>query len=87
LNYDQAIEAYSKVLNLDSGNFEARLKRAKLYVELRDFSEALDDLDSAVKVNPYSGDVYSLRSQCYDALGDQEKARQDTWRARVFVNR
>mgnify|MGYP000898307680 CR=1 FL=1 len=87
LIYDKAAESYSRALNLDPNNFEARLKRARLTFEIRKFPEALDYLDTAVKVNPYSGDVYTLRSKCYAALGDQEKARQDSWRAKVFVNR
>jgi len=28
-----------------------------------------------------------IRGQCYEMIGDAEKARQDSWRARVFADR
>jgi tetratricopeptide (TPR) repeat protein len=84
---DRALEAYSRALNIDPNHFEARLRRAKLYVELNNYGDAVADLEQAAKVNPYSGEVYLLRSQCYEILGDSERARQDTWKARVFADR
>jgi len=45
------------------------------------------DLEHAAKANPKSGEVYQLRARCYEILGDDEKARQDWWKARVFAHR
>ena len=56
-------------------------------MELNNYKDAVADLKQAAKANPYSGEVYVLRSQCYEILGDSEKAREDTWKARVFADR
>jgi Flp pilus assembly protein TadD len=47
----------------------------------------VEDLDQAAKVNPYSGEVYMLRAKCHKALGNEEKTREDLWKARVFAHR
>jgi len=84
---DKALEAYSRALNIDPKNFETRVKRAKLYMDRNNYRDAVADLEQAAKVNPYRGEVYLLSSQCYKNLGDNEKARQDAWKARVFADR
>jgi Flp pilus assembly protein TadD len=56
-------------------------------MELGSYTQAVTDFDNAAKANPYTGEVYRLRAQCYETLGDSEKARQDSWKARVFANR
>jgi Flp pilus assembly protein TadD len=56
-------------------------------MELNEYQRAVTDLEQAAKTNPYSGEVYMLRAQCYEVLGDPEKARQDSWKARVFAHR
>ena len=84
---DRAIESYSKALSIDQNHFEARLKRAKQFLELENHTLALADLEYAAKVYPYSGEVYQLRAVCYEVLGEHEKARQDSWKVRVFVHR
>jgi tetratricopeptide (TPR) repeat protein len=84
---EKAVEAYSMALNIDPDHFEARLKRAKLYAEIGEPGQALKDLDHAAKINPHRGEVYLLRAQCHEALGDNEKAQADTWKARVFAHR
>jgi len=84
---DRAVEAYSRALNIDPNNFDARVRRAKLYMEVNNFTQAVADLEHAAKVNAYSGEVYELRARCYETLGDKEKARQDQWKARVFAHR
>jgi len=84
---DRAVEAYSRALNIDPNNFDARGRRAKLYMEVNNFTQAVADLEHAAKVNAYSGEVYELRARCYETLGDNEKARQDQWKARVFAHR
>jgi len=63
------------------------LRRGKLFMELNEYQRAVTDLEQAAKTNPYSGEVYMLRAQCYEVLGDPEKARQDSWKARVFAHR
>jgi len=84
---DRALEAYSRALSIDPNNFEARLKRANLYMELNNIKDAVADLDQAAKINPYKGDIYLLRGRCYEMLGNIDEARQDEWRAKVFANR
>jgi Tfp pilus assembly protein PilF len=81
------VEAYSRALTIDPSNFAARLKRAELYMDLNEHAQALKDLDYAAKINPYSGEVYLMRAECYETLGDGEKSRADMWKARVFAHR
>ncbi len=84
---DRALEAYSRALTIDPTHFEARMRRAKLFIELTNYKEAVMDLEHAARANPKSGEVYQLRARCYEILGDDEKARQDWWKARVFAHR
>jgi tetratricopeptide (TPR) repeat protein len=84
---EKAVEAYSMALNIDPDHFDARLKRAQLYVEINEHGQALKDLQHAAKINPHSGEVYQLRARCHEALGETEKAQADTWKARVFAHR
>ena len=84
---DRAVEAYSRALTIDPNNFDALLRRAKVYMELNDHARALTDLEKATEVYPYSGMLYRLRAECFEVLGETEKARQDKWRARVFIDR
>ena len=44
---------------------------------LHDYSKAIDDYTAALQLNPNAEDAHRLRGQCYELLGETEKAQQD----------
>jgi len=42
-----------------------------------DYSKAIDDYTAAIQLNPNVEDAHRLRGQCYELLGETEKAEQD----------
>lgn len=73
-----AIEVLTKALRLSPRLWQAYQYRGQL--RLRDpgsWSEALADLNEAIRLAPHEAHLYSLRSQIYELLGDGFSARQD----------
>jgi tetratricopeptide (TPR) repeat protein len=57
-NFTQAITNFSKLIEADKNNFEARLYRASSYIEIGNYPEALNDLYEAEKLNPKSFELF-----------------------------
>lgn len=47
------------------------------HMYLHDYSKAIDDYSAAIQLNPNSEDAHRLRGQCYELIGETEKAQQD----------
>jgi serine/threonine protein kinase/WD40 repeat protein/tetratricopeptide (TPR) repeat protein len=77
----EAVDEFSRVLEADPGRTAIRFRRAKILFRLGRFAEAVADLDAVIKRFPEDPDVYELRGQIHDALGDQERATADRKRA------
>lgn len=83
--FDQAIEAYSKVINLDPEYVEALLGRGGVYVDLGDFQRAIEDYDKAIAINPNNALAYAGRGFADLRLGDFQQAIKDCGRA-ISIN-
>jgi tetratricopeptide (TPR) repeat protein len=46
-----AMELYSKVVDLDSGNYEARIGRGTLHLEAKDYKRAVEEFTAAEKID------------------------------------
>ena len=57
------------------------LKRAKIYLALKDEAKALDDLDSAILLDSGLAEAYFLRGKLYFVLNNKEAAYNDLRRA------
>jgi tetratricopeptide (TPR) repeat protein len=82
--HDTAIEAYSRVIELEPDNANALLMRGSLYHELGENDEAIADLDRSIRVDADSSEAYLRRGWCHVALDDFDLAIKDFESARHF---
>ena len=87
--YDQAIADWTIYVDGDtdfSHQLEGKTKsiagahfwRGHVYqMYLHDYSKAIGDYTAAMELNPNVEDAHRLRGQCYELLGETEKAQQD----------
>lgn len=100
--YTEAINAYSKAIELNPNYYEAYLKRASIYVEKYDERKALEDLNRMIELKPNVLEPYYLRANVlaklkkYDlAIADYDKTlalKADEFQAKekvipVYMNR
>ena len=70
--YEEAVQAYTKTLQLDPNNKQALYNRGRAYDELENYGEAITDLKAAIKIDEKNvryllslGDVY-YKQKKYD---------------------
>ncbi|MCL2596203.1 MAG: tetratricopeptide repeat protein [Paludibacter sp.] len=71
---NNAIVDLNIVLDDDSLNYEARLRRALVYQTLKQYDNALSDFDIILKKYPYFTPAYQQIAQIYDARSDTRNA-------------
>ncbi len=78
----QAISLFNKALKMRSDIFQIYFARAVAYKNIREYKKALDDCDTAIRVNPNVADSFSLRAWVRNAIGqDFDKSIEDCNRA------
>ena len=87
--YDEAIADWTVYINGDTDfslQLEGKTKsiagahfwRGRIFqANLRDYSSAIADYTEALQLNPNIEDAQRLRGECYEQLGEKEKAQQD----------
>ncbi len=75
--YEQAIEWYSRSINLDPYNVDAYLGRGYAYEKLGQYDKALSDYTQVVTRKPRDPQARFVRGLLYDVLGETDKAIQD----------
>ena len=73
--YQQEIQEYNKVLQLNPNNADA-------YKSLEQYESALKDYNTAIQLNPNFAQTYFLRGLIYAELGDNAKVLVDVTRAK-----
>lgn len=76
-NYVQAVESFTKYINLNPADPAGYEKRGNSYQELKRYSEALNDYDRAIDLKTESSDVYGKRGHVHRHLGQYRKAIRD----------
>ncbi|ELR71984.1 TPR repeat protein [Fulvivirga imtechensis AK7] len=76
-NFAEAIEWFSQALAVDSKHHEARYNRAKSFFKLQRFSEALDDFNILIELQPDNAFYYSERAVALHLSGDNGLSLQD----------
>lgn len=73
---EEAIIAYSNLLQIQPNNAEAYKNRSNIYLNKKEYQKAIDDLDQLVRLQP-SNEVYFLRGRCYLELNNVDAAVND----------
>lgn len=79
--FDEAIEDYTKAIELDTKNPHMYASRALAYKCEKAYKKALEDIETALQLDPSDSTLYKLRGQCYSGTGDAAKAAADLDRA------
>jgi serine/threonine protein kinase/WD40 repeat protein/tetratricopeptide (TPR) repeat protein len=85
---DLALDDFTRVLAAEPDRERARHRRAQALVRLRRHREALADLDILIAEDPNEDAMYQyrLRGIVHEALGDRDRARADSEKARSLLS-
>jgi tetratricopeptide (TPR) repeat protein len=73
----EAIDDFSKVIELDPNNAANYNTRAWTYYEMGQYEKGLDDANKALKIKPDAAYILDTRSNIYRGLGKYSKAMDD----------
>jgi WD40 repeat protein/serine/threonine protein kinase len=79
--YDQAVAAYTKALQLDPSNVEAYRHRGITYLDLEQPDQALADCNRAIELDPNFAWIYVTRGHSHSWLGQHDRALTDFTKA------
>jgi tetratricopeptide (TPR) repeat protein len=75
--YKEAIEALTKVIDSNGRRIDALFQRGKCYLAIKRYDLALRDFNNAIAINPYDRDLYVLRAQTHQRMGNDQLAKDD----------
>jgi tetratricopeptide (TPR) repeat protein len=75
--FDEAIAAYTKVIELDPGSVLAYSNRGEAYYSIGEYDKAIADYTKAIEMDPEFWLVYYRRGLAYESKGEYEKAASD----------
>ena len=76
-NYNEAIEAFTKAIELDPKLAWAYGARGIAYYKLGNYQQAIRDYDRAIEIDPKDAVSYTNRGLAYDDLGNYQQAIRD----------
>jgi tetratricopeptide (TPR) repeat protein len=76
-NHKQAIEAYSRAIELDPKYARAFIFRGIAYAFLGNYRQAIKDYDRAIELDPKDAYSWGARGTAYSALGDNRQGIKD----------
>lgn len=84
LNYVAAINCFTKAISLDSANYEYYSNRAMCYFSMKQYPQALVDIDKALDLKKDFPGAYYLRGNIKNKSGDPEGAHKDFTKELIF---
>ena len=75
--YDQAIDDYSRALDIDVTNAKALNNRGAAWFKKGNLQSAMANFTLALAVDAEDPDIFLNRGKVYEAMGEPEKARED----------
>ncbi|GAA6157309.1 hypothetical protein NBRC116588_27820 [Pyruvatibacter sp. HU-CL02332] len=78
---DEAIEDYTKALELSPESGDIYTTRANAFLEMAQLDAAINDANKALAFNPDYAAAYYVRGRIFEALGQKSFARDDFVRA------
>ena len=76
-NFDNVLSLLNEAMELSAGNAAIYEKLGCFYKAQNDYTNAFDNYNKAVELDPNNGNAYNGRGECFKALGNMEKARAD----------
>ncbi len=73
-NFKNRLVLSNRVLQLDSGNKEARKELAGIYLKEKEYDRAIEQIDKALKISAFDEDLYLLQGMYYEDTGDMKAA-------------
>ena len=73
MEYEQAIAAYLRVIEIDPQNIPARLGLAQAYIALERYDEAEERLLEVLELDPRNREAYVALQELYELTGDFDK--------------
>ena len=80
-NYDEAITANTKAIQLNPKYALAYVNRSFAYLNLRNYQKTLEDSNKAIELNPKYSRAYVNRGAAYRNLGNYRQAIEDSNKA------
>jgi tetratricopeptide (TPR) repeat protein len=76
-DYQEAVNCYSRSIELNSDEPFTYANRAMAYLKLKEFKKVVEDADMAIKLKPGYLKAYHRRGKAYVALNKYEMAIKD----------
>lgn len=76
-DFDLALAAYAKVVELGAADAEVYSNRGTAYFGKRNYDKAIADYDKALELDPKRSRVFALRGNSYEKAGNAERAEAD----------
>ena len=73
----QAIEAFTRAIEIEPRYAEAYVKRGLAYYRSEQYETAIADYNQTLKLKRYQADAYASRGDAYRSLGDMQRAIED----------
>ena len=80
-NYRQAIEDFSRAIEIKQGYADAYYNRGNAYKGLGNYQQAIEDFSRVIKIKQGDADAYNNRGVAYAGLGNYRQAIDDHSRA------
>ncbi len=78
--YDDAVTAMNKAISFDTNNIINRMELADILEKKKSYKDAIDEYTFIINTFPkinMTQEIYSMRADCYDALGQHDAAERD----------
>lgn len=79
--YDESINAFNKVIEIDPRNANAYGNRAVSYSRIGNYQKSIEDFNKAIELNPMLAEAYNGRGFAYDNTGNNKQAIMDYTKA------
>ena len=74
--FKEALELYTKAVELDALSWEALENRGLTYMDIGNYQAAIEDFDQALKIQPESPAALFSKGECFMYLGEMDKAEK-----------
>ena len=83
---EQALESFSRAIELDPNHVEALLRRAEAYWYLDQYDSGLDDANRVIEIDPRNDEAYEQRGLIHQSAGHQDLAEADFAKSEELID-